>query len=248
MTEDLNKTMNSESVAISASALARTIAAALNEPNIPLIHRIITVVGPERTQAFLNSTLELEAQGGAMTSKEDRKRTPGGSFFYLVRKTVATSEHRQIWPPPRKKTGEGSEGVATVRPKPVALTWEQVSALVQQAKEAPGEAKTVKITLIGRPLKIIKQAECVILSMKGKEPGAFPKGLPTPPANSAITWAVFIANKQWEKVAASLDKQPEDKLIVEGYPLLKDGMAVVLAQSCKSVLLEQAARAQKTGG
>ena len=88
----------------------------------------------------------------------------------------------------------------------------------------------MKITLIGRPLKIIQQAECVILSMKGKEPGSFPKGLPTPPAASAITWAVFIANKQWAKVAASLANQPEDNLIVEGYPLLKDGVAVVLVQ------------------
>ncbi len=74
-----------------------------------------------------------------------------------------------------------------------------------------------------------------------------PKGLPIPPADSTNTRAVFIANKQWEKVAASIANQPEDKLIVEGYPLLKDGIAVVLAKSCKSVLLEQAAKAQKAG-
>jgi len=82
----------------------------------------------------------------------------------------------------------------------------------------------------------------VILSMKGKEPGSLPKGLPTPPADSAITWAVFIANKQWAKVATSIETQQEDKLIVEGYPLLKDGIAVVLAQSCKSVFLEKASK------
>jgi hypothetical protein len=247
MNEDLNETTASDSTVIPAREVARQMANALNESNIPLIHRIITVLGRARTQAFLHETLELEAQGGAMTRKGDRRRTPGGVFFYRVRKGVTSGEQRQIWSPARKKSAARSEEGIPPAPQPAALTWDQVLALVQQAKAQPGEAKTVKITLVGRPLKIIQQAECVILSMKGKEPGSLPKGLPTPPTGSAITWAVFIANKQWTKVAASIAKEPDDNLIVEGYPLLKDGVAVVLAQSCKSVLLEKAAKAQKAG-
>ena len=245
MREDLNGTTTSDNAAVPARELTRQIANALHETNLPLIHRIIIVLGPERTQAFLSETLELEAQGGVMTRKGDRKRTPGGVFFYLVRKGITGREQRQLWPSVRKKAVANSEGTSTPAAKPAAITWAQVLELVQQAKVQPGEAKTVKITLVGRPLKIIQQAECVILSMKGKEPGSFPKGLPTPPADSAITWAVFIVNKQWTKVAASLVNEPEDNLIVEGYPLLKDGVAVVLAQSCKSMLQEKAAKAQK---
>ena len=247
MSEDLNETKTADSAAVSASALARQLAKVLNETNLPLIHRIITVLGPERAQTFLSATLEMEAQGGALTRKGDRKRTPGGLFFYLVREAISNRERRQIWPIIRKKSAGRSEEPRPASPAPAAITWDQVLELVQQVKTQPGEAKTVKITLVGRPLKIIQQTECVILSMKGKEPGSFPKGLPTPPTGSAITWAVFIANKQWTKVAASIATEPEDNLIVEGYPLLKDGMAVVLAQSCKSVLQEQAAKAQKAG-
>jgi len=223
---------------ISDKQIGNQIAEALGEPNVVLIRQIITVIGAARAQEVLGKTLELEAQGGILTREGDRRRTPGGVFFHLVRQTIAGSEKRKIWPFIKPSTPSAA-------PKPIELTWAQALELVKQVKEQPGEAKTVKVTLIGRPLKIIKQAECVILSMKGKEPGSLPKGLPTPPADSAITWAVFIANKQWAKVATSIETQQEDKLIVEGYPLLKDGIAVVLAQSCKSVFLEKAAKAQK---
>ncbi len=248
MSENVNETAGADSVASETGALARKIADALSEPNIALIEQIITVIGPARTNAVFLSALEVEAGGGLMTSGGDRRRTQGGVFFHLIRKAIAGKEKRQIWPPADKKPGapQGTgDGVTNPGPKPAPILWAQVVELAKQVKEQPGEARTVKITLIGRPLKIVKQPECVILSMKGREPSALPKGLPSVPAGSAITWAVFIANKQWAKVAASISNQPEDNLIVEGYPLLKDGVAVVLAQSCKSVLLEKAAKAQK---
>ncbi len=86
--------------------------------------------------------------------------------------------------------------------------------------------------------------------MKGKEPPSLPKGLPTPPANSAITWAVFIATKQWAKVKDSLQKNVDDQLIIEGYPLIdpKSKASVVLALSVKSVAVERAQREVKKGG
>ena len=82
--------------------------------------------------------------------------------------------------------------------------------------------------------------------MKGKEPPSLPKGLPTPPANSAVTWAVFIATKQWAKVKDSLQSNGEDQLIIEGYPLIdpKSKASVVLALSVKSVAQERAQRAK----
>jgi len=89
----------------------------------------------------------------------------------------------------------------------------------------------------------------VVVAMKGKEPPSLPKGLPTPPANSAITWAVFIANKQWSKVADSLKTNADDQLIVEGYPLIdpKRKARVVLASSVKRVAQERAQRAPGVG-
>jgi hypothetical protein len=134
---------------------------------------------------------------------------------------------------------------APVQRAPVAppMTWEEAKALIAQSIKTPGEAKTVKFTLIGRPLKVMAQPECVVVSLKGKEPPSLPKGLPPIPEGSATTWAVFVVTKQWHKVKASIEQHTDDQLIIEGYPLVgKNGVAAVMALNCKSVLLERAQR------
>jgi hypothetical protein len=238
--------------AASDEALAREIAMALSEPNIGLIHKIITVIGPERTQAFLREALELEAKDGLLR-KDGQRRTPGGTFFYRVRGQLSPEERRPLWGyAAKKKTARPGEQPRKRRDaKPatpiIPLTWEQVQGLFQQVKDQPGDAKTVKLTLIGRPGKVVQQPSCVVVAMKGKEPPSLPKGLPTPPPNSAVTWAVFIATKQWEKVTDTLKVNADDQLIVDGYPLLdpKSGANVVLVTTCKSVMQERAAREAK---
>jgi hypothetical protein len=245
MSEELTETP----ITINEVALAQDIAKALKESNVMLIGKIINVIGPERTQAFLGEALELEANGGLLR-KDGQRRTPGGTFFYHVRGKLPPVERRQLWGyAVKKKTTPSSrhkkpkDDTPTVPP----LTWDQVQALFQEVKTEASEAKTVKLTLIGRPGRVIQQPNCVVVSMKGKEPPSLPKGLPTPPPNSAVTWAVFIANKQWNAVQESITKNTDDQLIVEGYPLIdpKSGANVVLVTSCKSVLQDRAAREAK---
>jgi hypothetical protein len=57
-------------------------------------------------------------------------------------------------------------------------------------------------------------------------------------------YLTFIARKQWRKVAAALEADPEDRLIVEGYPALdkKLGVIGVLAQSVTTTGLQAAKR------
>ena len=107
----------------------------------------------------------------------------------------------------------------------------------------------MKLTLVGRPKKVAKAGEgAVVVSLQGKPPGALPEGLPTPP-ETGITWAVFIANKQWNKVKDSMTTNAEDALIIEGYPLVdKNGAGVVLATNVKSKLMEIAAKAEQKQG
>ncbi len=63
---------------------------------------------------------------------------------------------------------------------------------------------TAKLTLIGRPGRVIQAGECVITTLQssGKLP-TLPKGLPAPPAQPT-TFVVYIAAKQWRKVEAAL--------------------------------------------
>jgi hypothetical protein len=222
------------------SEIATTVqelAATLQEENAELLEKVVSVIGVEQARALLQRTLETEAAGGLLITNQSRRRTPGGVFFYLARTSFPKQIVRQIWPPPPK-----SEKQAAADRAP---TWEEAKQLIAQALKSRGEARTVKLTLVGRPGKVVEQEGCVVVSMKGKEPPSLPKGLPTLPENSTITWAVFIAKKQWNRVKESVQKNAEDQLIIEGWPAVdpKRGIAVVMATNCKSVLMERAQRA-----
>jgi hypothetical protein len=242
-------------------ALVNQLATQLNEPNRRLLRQIILVVGLDRAQALFEQTLTIEAAGGQMTRDGLRRKTPGGVFISLARaQAVDKAERRRLLDlgsPKKRPTHERTQGAATLPPPPAdgasvappppvpAPTWDEAKQLVTEVLQVIGEAKTVKLTLIGRPGKVVQQPSCVVIAMRGKAPPSLPKGLPTPPVNSAITWAVFIATKQWVKVKDSITTNQEDQLIVEGYPLIdpKSNASVVLATSVKSVAQERAQRA-----
>jgi hypothetical protein len=234
--------MTGESTTISDETLVDPIAAALNEPNLPLLRQVVTIIGIERTNEFLRQTLEIEASGGQMIQSGKRRRTAGGVFFHLVRTNLSGAERRQIWTTPSEARPQNATSPLT------PPTWEEAKQLIVQAIKQIGEAKTVKLTLVGRPGKVVEQESCVVVSMKGKEPPSLPKGLPSPPTSGAITWVVFIAKKQWGKVKESITNNPNDQLIIEGWPGVdpKRGMAIVLATNCKSVYQEKNQRAAST--
>lgn len=214
------------------------IAKQLNEPNTELIGKIVNAIGIERVSEYLQKTLTIEAEGGMMTRDGERQRTPGGVFFYVVKDNLSKAEQKQIFPKmpgtqPKKKVIQ-------------AVSWEDAQKIAVAINQTPGKGATVKLTLVGRPKKVAKAGEgAVVVSLQGKPPGALPKGLPVPP-ETGITWAVFIVNKQWNKVKDSMSQNANDSLIVEGYPLVdKNGVGIVLATNVKSKLMEIAAREEQ---
>jgi hypothetical protein len=130
------------------------------------------------------------------------------------------------------------------------MTWDDARTLMPTlATEPPGEARTMKLTLIGRPGKVETRGQAVIFRMQGKPPGALPRGLPPVPAQAPLTWNVMVALRQWSRVKDSLAANQEDQLIIEGYPLMQGSEHVLLAQSCVSMLQQRAqkqARQQET--
>ena len=64
-------------------------------PAILQIRRIVEQIGVEAAYACLHKTLEVEAQGGMLTADNQQRRTPGGTFFYIVRGQL-TPEQRRI--------------------------------------------------------------------------------------------------------------------------------------------------------
>jgi len=230
-------------------ALARGIAAVLGEtmpPPIRIITRAVDRLGPDRARAVLGQALTVEA-AGRLTLPDGRRRTPGGVFFHLVRTSDAISREDKdyIFPRqggrPTRAGGSGTPGAPA--PAPVAWTDATFRSLARQLQQDPGRATTVKITVIGRPGAAIEQGQAVALALVSEKVPDLPKGLPEPPAGTRYT--VFVARKQWAKVAEALAADPEDAAIIEGYAALDarvEGIAVY-ATSATTKRLQAAKRA-----
>ncbi len=207
----------------------------LQEPNVLLLRQVLRMLGPDRTTAVLTATLQCEAAGGMRTNDGTRRRTPGGTFFQLVRQEASPRERQRLFPRPAPPPGQGQSQA------PAVLTWEEARTLIQTlAPEPPGEARTMKLTLIGRPGRVETRGQAVLFRMQGKAPGALPRGLPPVPATAPLTWNVMVALRQWNRVQESLATHQDDQLIIEGYPLMQGNQPVLLAQSCVSMLQQRA--------
>ncbi len=233
-------------------ALARAFAAVLGEsmpPPLRIITRIVDRLGPARARALLGQALTVEAQGG-LTLPDGTRRTPGGVFFSLVRTSDEVSRADKEYIFPRRAAivagtaPAAAKGTPTLAP-PTPMTWtdETYRAFAPQLQQDPGRIATVKITVIGRPGTTVEQGTTVVLALVSQTVPDLPKGLPEPPAGTRYT--VFIARKQWAKIAAALAADPEDAAIIEGYAALDprvDGIAVY-ATGTTTKRLQAAARA-----
>jgi hypothetical protein len=135
-----------------------------------------------------------------------------------MRSAITGRERRTIFPPPAAPRAR--DNAQTPAPT-IAFDWFTDDAtwqgIVQELLRAVGEATTVKATIIGRPAKIEQRDQTVLVGLRSAKVPAFPKGVPAPAAGTP--YMVLIARKQWERVAEAL-QNPEDALIVEGYPTL----------------------------
>jgi hypothetical protein len=202
------------------------------------LERIVRRFGLARAQTFLQQALEVESQGGLWLPNRTRRRTLGGVFFYLVRSQISKEERWAIWPELAPK------------PKAAPFDWESRLTLIPDLLKQRGGATTMKITLIGRPGRIVEKGEVVLTSMQqSAKPPSLPHGLPPLPTEPT-TYIVYIARKQWQTVAKAITN-PEDALIVEGLPVLDKrlGTIAVFAQNVTTKRLQQAKReAQKAKG
>jgi len=228
-------------------AVARAFAAVLGEtmpPPIRTITRAVDRLGPARALALLGQALTIEAQGG-LTLPDGHRRTPGGVFFYLVRTSDAISREDKDYIFPRQ--GGHPRRAPAAAPAPVAWTDETFRALAQQLQQDnTGRATTVKITVIGRPGTAVEQGQAVALALTSEKAPDLPKGLPEPPAGTRYT--VFVARKQWAKVAEALAADAEDTAIIEGYAALDprvEGIAVY-ATSATTKRMQATKRATTT--
>jgi hypothetical protein len=216
-----------------APSTLQAMAQALQEPNVALLKRVVKVIGPERATAFLAHALALEADGGMLTEDKSRRRTPGGTFFRLVRQGVDRQERYRMF-------GSGQTG--TPQAPVVPCTWEDVQAAISELANTAAEA-TMKLTLIGRPSTVQTKGSTKIFQLTGKAPASLPKELPPLPKGSPLVWTVIVGLRQWNKVKDSLAQYPDDRLVIDGYPVLQGDQHVLLATNCVSIKGQQARKA-----
>lgn len=111
---------------------------------------------------------------------------------------------------------------------------------------------TVKVTVIGRPAKVVERQDFTLLMMKhsGALP-SLPKGIPVPPKVPETSYVIYIGAKQWRGVASALSANPDDVLIVEGAQVYDAEYAAitVFATNTTTRALQQAKRqTQQQGG
>lgn len=222
-----------------------TIASWLDETEqtpIWYIRKIVRKAGPEQTMALLKEVLEIEQQGGMLVEDQSRRRTIGGVFFYLAKQKGYLKQKFY----PQQKHGQPQDPATTSEPSPSAQpawNWEDRLVEIAELRKEQG-ATNVKITLIGRPGRIINHGAFVLTTMQSTKVPTLPKGLPVPPQGHT-TFSVYIASKQWKKVEESL-RNPEDILIAEGYPVVdaQTGTIAVFVSSTATKLLQAAQREQ----
>lgn len=241
------------------AARIRVMATELKEPNIWLMRSVAAMLGMEAVEAVYQRTLEIEAAGGMMTKEGDRRRTSGGVFFLLARQQMSARQRRKVFglpPNPLNTRKQPRQSAANTQPTPPkspppqkasAPTLEQAAQLLRATLSIDPQKRglaVMKTTVIGRPKQIKKLDTCTLLVLGQKAPPVMPKGLPPMPDTSKATIAVFVANKQWEKVEAALKADPQDEAIIEGYPVNdpKNQLTGVWAQSCTSKNLQRARR------
>src|SRR5262249_15102499 len=211
---------------------------------------IVEHFGPEFAEALLAEVEEIEASGGMATSNGKRRRTPGGVYLYLARRRASTRDQRHIFKikvPGQMRRIMAERAAET--PKEPSFTWADRLPVLGELLEERGEATNAKLTLIGRPGRIERRQDLIITTMSHtpKLPASLPKGVPQPP-KEATTYTVFIAAKQWNKVADAI-ANPDDALIVEGMCAFDpDVQGIALfAQSVTTRNLQRAkGEAQKT--
>lgn len=210
-----------------AQLIAEQLGESNDEPNAQ-IYRAVKRLGIEQALDFLRQTHEIEAAGGMMVSNASRRRTPGGVFFTLIKERIPVETTKHIFKKrslyreaaQKKKAAARAESQVSQTPTPArsasaSLAWEDRLAVLKELKEK-GQVTTVKITVIGRPGRIVERGECIVTSMESSKIPSLPKGLPTP-MPSSTSYTIYIAVKQWRKVAEAI-KDQDDALIIEGYP------------------------------
>jgi len=209
------------------------------------IGKIARTRGLEFAYEVLTEVLQVEASGGMMTEDGSRRRTPGGVYFYLARGKLSREEIKAIFRS-RPKNRDPRQGPGPNSPGPKALRWQQRKEVLPGLLAEAGEGITARLTLQGM-LGAANTAYrgLVILGFEHKaQIDMVPRGVPTPRGDTR--YVVFTLAAHWPRVAAALEADENDRLVMEGLPFYdaEHGVVVLLVTQLSTRAILRGARSE----
>jgi hypothetical protein len=180
-----------------------------------LIRRVIRELGADLSLQFFLQAKKIEEQGGMLLPDGKTRRTPGGVFFRIIKEEAPKHGHPNIyklfWQRPTRI------GPPTPPTPPKKLTWLERLQIIARLRGGP--MSTVVLKVIGRVDASARETgACTILKLTANFTPSVPKGVPIPEHKEA-TYIVYLGNKLWKRIEQAAD-DPEDELIIEGFPQL----------------------------
>ena len=149
---------------------ADTLAASLQEPKKALLAKVLRTIGPERCQTIFADTLTIESNGGMLVKAGDRRRTPGGVFFELVKERCSGKERHYLFAPMPSKQSQPQSQQPRPDAAPVPLTLDQWKGLTPMPVTA-----TLKLVL--RDLPETRESHGLVYMALTNEPRGLPKNI-----------------------------------------------------------------------
>jgi len=240
--------MTSPPAMTALASVADEIAAQLGETEeepIRQIRRAVRLLGEHRVRTVVARALDVETAGGMMRADGSQKRSLGGVFFILMRDDLGRKDFYRIFKGGQHQRTGGTGAAPHTTPTP--FDWTTFGTAAIEAMNEPGEATTVKLTVIGRPGKIVERGDVVLVAMRSEKAPSLPKGVPAPPSPQT-DYMVLVGMKQWRKVAEALAADPADKVLIEGYPIVQPDFTgiTVYATSATTTGIQAGKRAAQT--
>jgi hypothetical protein len=204
---------------LTADVLAET----LQEPKKALLAKVLRTLGPERCAAIFAETLTIEANGGMLVQAGDRRRTPGGTFFHLVRQQCTRPERARLFPYKPTTHPQEHQGPAAVTPPAAAPPLAPVPLTLDLWKGLTPMAVTATLKLVLRELPESRERDGMVYMALQNEPRGLPKGVTLDSGPLYLTAPV----KQWRtactKAAQIRTQGTAALLIVEAHVSTRDG-------------------------
>jgi len=208
---------------LTADMLAET----LQEPKKALLAKVLRTLGQERCQTIFADTLTIESTGGMLVQAGDRRRTPGGTFFHLVRQQCSKQERARLFPYPSAQRPQQQPQPAPAL-APLTLTLDHWKGLTPMPVTA-----TLKLVL--REMPETRETGGLVYMALHHEPRGLPKGISLDSGPLYLSAPV----KQWRTACTKAEQirvsGTPALLIVEAHVSTRDGALVGVVKGIQVV-------------